>query len=141
VAESVGDQIDHLISKLPASERGKPLFDTEGGWGALPGLRTVHAIIDPDEQASFQMSRHVAKFYWWSWDIPGQAALYAPSTRLITPSANAYVQIVRWTNDGTATVGPGSATGTVWTCTLPAVHWRRQSGIHPRPAAQVNVAP
>jgi polysaccharide biosynthesis protein PslG len=125
VPEKVGDQIDHLTSKLPASERGKPLFDTEGGWGAVPGTKTVNAISDPDQQASFlaryyliQMSKHVAKFYWWSWDISGQAELYNSSAKSITPTANAYVQVVRWTNGGTATVGPCGATGTVWACAL-----------------------
>ena len=125
VPELVGEQIDHLISKLPASELAKPLFDTEGGWGTVPGTKTIDAIADPDQQASFlaryyliQMSRHVAKFYWWSWDISGQAALYNQSTKSITPAANAYVQVVRWTNAGTATVGPCNANGTVWTCNV-----------------------
>jgi polysaccharide biosynthesis protein PslG len=125
VPELVGDQIDHLVAALPASELAKPMFDTEGGWGSVPGSKTVNSITDPDEQASFlaryyliQMSRHVAKFYWWSWDIPGQAALYNASTNAITPAADAYIQVVRWTNGGTASVGPCSATGTVWTCNL-----------------------
>jgi polysaccharide biosynthesis protein PslG len=125
VPELVGSQIDDLTSKLPASELAKPLFDTEGGWGSAPGSKTVDAITDPDQQASFlaryyliQMSRHIAKFFWWSWDIPGQAALYNASTKSISPAASAYVQIVRWTNAGTATVGPCSANGTVWTCNV-----------------------
>jgi hypothetical protein len=125
VPENVGVQIDRLISKLPASAKGKPLFDTEGSWGGPPGQKNVNSITDPDQQASFlaryylvQMGKHVAKFYWWNWDISGEAAFYNASANSLNPAGNAYIQVVRWTNGGTATVGPCSATGTVWTCSL-----------------------
>ena len=125
VPEKVGVQIDHLTSKLPASERGKPLFDTEESWGGPPGQKNINSITDPDQQASFlaryyliQMGKGVAKFYWWNWDISGEAAFYNSSTNSLTPAGNAHVQVVRWTNAGTATVSPCGATGTVWTCAL-----------------------
>jgi len=121
-AEQIADQINQLKSRLPASELGKPLFDTEGNWGYV---NKVNALTDPDHQASFvmryyliQMSKGVAKFYWYTWDISTLGALYDTSTASLTPAGNAYVQVVRWTNGGTATVGPCSANGTVWTCTL-----------------------
>jgi hypothetical protein len=121
-AEQIADQVDQLKARLPASERGKPLFDTEGNWGYVD---RVNALTDPDHQASFlvryyliQMSKGVAKFYWYNWDISNAGAFYDSSTDSLTPAGNAYVQVVRWTNGGAAAVGPCSANETIWTCTL-----------------------
>lgn len=126
-AEKVGDAIDHLTAVLPPSEQGKPVFDSEGSWGSVQDKNhnIVDSITDPDQQASFlaryyliQMWKGVTKFYWWTWNNPGQSAFYNPGTDALTPAGKAYVQLVRWTNGGAATVGPCSANGTVWTCTL-----------------------
>jgi hypothetical protein len=122
-AEQIGVAIDQMVSGLPASARSKPMFDTEGSWG---GVKTKgEAVTDPDQQASFlaryyliQMSKGVAKLYWWNWDISTEAEFYDANTNALTPAASAYIEIVRWTNGGTAIVQPCRANGTVWTCTL-----------------------
>jgi polysaccharide biosynthesis protein PslG len=127
VPEPLGGELDHLISSLPASQKGKPLFDTEGSWGSAVDQNNnlIDAITDPDQQASFlaryyliQMGKQITKFYWWNWDIPSEAGLYDPSSHSLIAAGNAYVQVVRWTNGGTATMSPCSANGTVWTCAL-----------------------
>ena len=122
--EMVADQIDRVnkvISGFPSAQ-GKPLFDTEGDWGP-PGT-----VTDPDQQASYvaryylmQMWKGVAKSYWWNWDISDEGAFYDDSSHSLNPAGNAYVQIVRWTNGGTAMVGPCSTDATVttrWTCAV-----------------------
>ena len=131
LAEAVGDQIDNLTTQLPAADQNKPLFDTEGFWGdkKVNGVRTT-AITDPDQQASFtaryyliQMWKHVAKFYWYNWDIPTESTFYNATTHGISAAAEAYVQIVAWTKVGTASVGPcatNPADSTQWTCAITA---------------------
>jgi hypothetical protein len=127
VAEAVGDAVDQLTAALPPSDQGKPIFNTEGSWGSIrgPNNSRVDSITDPDQQASFlaryyliQMGKQVAKFYWWNWNIPGQSEFYDSSTNSLSAAGNAYVQLVRWTNGGGASVSPCSANGTVWTCSL-----------------------
>jgi hypothetical protein len=132
VAEAVGDEIDHLNSLLPASAKGKPLFDTEGYWGTAKnpdGTRTT-GITDPDQQASFvaryyliQMWKQVAKFYWWNWDIALETAFYNSTNHLLTAPGNAYVRIVQWTDGGASKIGPcatNPSVATQWTCTITA---------------------
>jgi hypothetical protein len=127
VAEKVGSGIDLLVSKLPQSEQGKPLFDTEGSWGTWHDANNqkVDAISDPDQQQSFlaryyliQMSHKISRLYWWIWDTPGFAAMYDSNTNTLTATGNAHIQMVRWTLGGTATVSGCTASGTIWTCTL-----------------------
>lgn len=127
MAEAVGDAVDQLTAALPPSDQGKPIFNTEGSWGSIrgPNNSRVDSITDPDQQASFlaryyliQMGKQVAKFYWWNWNIPGQSEFYDSSTNSLSAAGNAYVQLVRWTNGGGASVSPCSANGTVWTCSL-----------------------
>ena len=63
----------------------------------------------------------MAKSYWWNWDISDEGAFYDDSSHSLNPAGNAYVQIVRWTNGGTAMVGPCSTDATVttrWTCAV-----------------------
>jgi len=137
LAEQIADQTDQIAADLPASQLGKPLFDTEGNWGFVrdENGNLASAITDPDEQASFlarfyliQMWKQVAKFSWYSWDYP-LTQLYDPTTGSLTEAGSAYVQIVRWTNGGTAAVGPCSANGTVWTCTLTATNGAQAEAI------------
>jgi hypothetical protein len=127
VAEDVAVEIDHLIAALPPADLGKPIFNTEGSWGSMRGANNsiVDSITDPDQQASFlaryyliQMGKQIAKFYWWNWNIPGQSEFYNSNTKSLSAAGNAYVQLVRWTNGGAATVSPCLANGTQWTCTL-----------------------
>jgi hypothetical protein len=130
LAESVGDQIDHLNSVLPAADQGKPLFDTEGSWGRVKnsdGSFTT-GITDPDQQASFvvryyliQMWKKVAKFYWWNWDIGQESALYDPKSNLLTAPGNAFARTAQWTNGGASTVSPcgtNPSVTTQWTCQI-----------------------
>ncbi|MGA8153370.1 MAG: hypothetical protein WB952_20635 [Terriglobales bacterium] len=131
LAEAVADQIDNLRAQLPASDQNKPLFNTEGFWGdkKINGIR-ITAITDPDQQASFtaryyliQMWKQVAKFYWYNWDIPSETTFYNSTTGGISTAAEAYAQIVKWTNQGTAAVGPcatNPSVSTQWKCTITA---------------------
>jgi len=127
VAEDVAGEIDQLTAALPPSDQGKPIFNTEGSWGSMrvANNNIVDSITDPDQQASFlaryyliQMGKQVAKFYWWNWNISGQGEFYNSSTKSLSTAGNAYMQLVRWTTGGTASVSPCSANGTVWTCAL-----------------------
>jgi hypothetical protein len=129
VAERIGELVDNLtaaIAGLPTSPvdfQTYPLFDTEGSWGASGGQDN---ITDPDQQAAFvaryyllQMSRPVAKLYWYGWDFDNSSgALYDSSTKSLTAAGIAYQQIVGWTSAGKAVVGPCAQTSTQWTCTI-----------------------
>jgi polysaccharide biosynthesis protein PslG len=138
IAENVGTGIDDVTSMLPVSEQGKPLFDTEGSWGDILGSKgeNISTITDPDQQASFlarfyllQLWKKVAKVYWWNWDIEDEADLFDTTTNLLTTTGDVYIQVAKWTNAGAATVGPCSATGTVWTCTVVASDGANQEAI------------
>lgn len=129
VAERIGELVDGVtaaIADLPTSPinfQTYPLFDTEGSWGASSRQDN---ITDPDQQAAFvaryyllQMSRPVAKFYWYGWDFDNTSgAFYNSSTNALTPAGIAYQQVVGWTGAGQAAVGPCAQTSTQWTCTI-----------------------
>jgi hypothetical protein len=130
VAEMVADQVDKITASLPASQKAKPLFDTEGSWGYVRDNNNnlVSAITDPDEQVAFvarfyllQMGKQVGKFYWYSWNYP-LAPFYDANTSSLTGAGKAYLQIVAWTDGGANSVGSCSANGTVWTCPLTATN-------------------
>ena len=130
VAERVQFQIEHLTSLLPPAAQGKPLFDTEGAWGAPKNAngKKVNAITDADQQQSFlaryylmQMWKGVAKFYWWNWDLANMSSFYDAGTHSLNQAGVAYTQIVRWTNGGSAKVESCSTNPSVpsqWTCII-----------------------
>ena len=101
-------------------QQNKPLFNTEGSWGAVNG---APAITDPQQQAAFaaryyllQMGAGVTKLYWYGWDFKDSGSFYDSSTQALNPAGVAYKQIVKWTT--AATVKPCTQNGTQWSCTI-----------------------
>jgi hypothetical protein len=101
-------------------QQSKPLFDTEGSWGAV---NDAPAITDPQQQAAFaaryyllQMGGGVAKLYWYGWDFTDSGEFFDPTTQSLTPAGVAYQQIVKWTTGGT--VQQCVPNGTQWSCTI-----------------------
>ena len=128
-AEKVGGVVDHVIKSIanlptsPIDFRAYPLFNTEGSWGSADGKQPT--ITDEDQQAAFvaryylvQMSRPVAKFYWYGWDFDSSGSFYRSATNSLTAAGVAYQQIVGWTSGGQATVGPCAQSSTQWTCAI-----------------------
>jgi hypothetical protein len=116
-AEDIGTRIDNLrVAATTYGQSNKPVFDTEGSWGAFSKM------TDADAEAAFtarhyliQIAKQVNRFYYFGWDMHGTGDLYNYTTGKITLAGTAYKQIHQWTV-GAVPVGPCAATGTVWTC-------------------------
>jgi len=104
----------------------KPKWDTEASWGNIYAT----GFTDQDLQAGFvarfyllHVSANVQRLYWYSWNNyhtgllwQADAANPSGSGTLLKPGI-AYEQVKNWLV-GASLVGPCTATGTVWTCTL-----------------------
>jgi hypothetical protein len=123
VPEDVVGIVQSMQTVMTNNGQGsKPLFDTEGSWGAV---NKTPAITDPQQQAAFaaryyllQMGAGVAKLYWYGWDFKDSGEFFDTSTQSLNPAGVAYQQIVKWTTG--ATVEPCTQNGSVWSCNITA---------------------
>jgi hypothetical protein len=121
IPEDVINLVGNVRSVVSSAGQGsKPLFDTEGSWGAHNG---TSSITDPDQQVAFtgryyllQIGAGVAKFYWYGWDFPNTGDFFNLNTASLTSAGVAYQQIVTWTSG--ATVEACVQNSTQWTCTI-----------------------
>lgn len=122
VPEDVSGIVTNMLTVMTNDGQGnKPLFDTEGSWGAV---NDAPAITDPQQQAAFaaryyllQMGGGVAKLYWYGWDFKDSGEFFDPDTQSLTPAGVAYQQIVKWTTGGTVQQCINN-NGTQWSCTI-----------------------
>ena len=91
---------------------GKPLWDTEGGWG----YASSGAITDPDLRAAFvardyllHWSMGISRLYWFAWDEPNIGTLWTPGAAP-SEAAIAFQQVYTWMN-GAVLVQPCSVNG------------------------------
>jgi hypothetical protein len=106
---------------------GKPLWDTEAGWGPT----SITGFTDPDMQAAFvarfylmNQSGGVARLYWYQWNAQNtEGTLWVPDRHnpggqgTVLKPGIAYGQIYNWMVGATLT-SPCTANGSVWTCQL-----------------------
>jgi hypothetical protein len=104
--------------------KGKPMFDTEGGWGN-------GNITDPDQQAAWLARWYllqaglssvdnlkVAAWYAWGRGASQTWGTIESDSTALTPAAVAYNQVYNWlVNAGIPQPCAGAPSG-VWTCTL-----------------------
>lgn len=121
IPEHVLTLIGKVKAVIPSGQQSKPLFDTEGSWGGVPG--GANGITDPDQQATFlsryfllQMGAGISKLYWYGWDFTGSGFLYDPNTHSLTLAGYAYNQIVDWTTG--KNVQPCVSNSTQWSCAI-----------------------
>jgi polysaccharide biosynthesis protein PslG len=115
--ERIVNLLSGLRSVLAANgQAGKPLFNTEGGWGRTD----FDGFTDPEQQAAFaaryillQISAGISRFYWYQWENPNSGTLWTGSG--LTAAGVAYQQVENWVA-GATPVGPCAQSGTVWTC-------------------------
>jgi hypothetical protein len=96
--EFVDTLIDTFRTILLQNGVSKPLYDTEGSYGA-------HYFAESDAWKTaflgrlylLQMARGVGQFSWYGWDFSESGQLYSTTMRSITPIGIAYQQIVNWT--------------------------------------------
>jgi hypothetical protein len=119
--EEVTTVVTDLNSVLPASEVGKPWFDTEDSWGKA----SDEGFEDPDRQAAFlardflvQRSLGVDRVYWYRWDATQTfgGALWTSSSG-ITEAGDAWGEVSKWIN-GAILSTACTAKGSVWSCGL-----------------------
>ena len=96
---------------------GKPLWDTEGGWGPNSSLAS------PNDAPGFlarefilQWSNGVSRFYWYAWNNPVYGTLWTTSG--IQPAGVAYGQLYNWMVGATMSSPCTMASDSTWTCTL-----------------------
>ena len=96
------------------SQQNKPVFNTEGGWGAQKSMP------DPDLQASWlaryhilQQSSGLARSYWYSWD--GIVTPLWSKTGGTEAGGATFGEIQNWLVGATLS-SACSSQGTVWTC-------------------------
>jgi hypothetical protein len=104
---------------------GKPMWDTEGGWG----YANKGAITDPNLRAAFvardyllHWSMGISRFYWYSWDDPNIGTLFTPGTPQ-SQAAIAYQQVYNWIHGAVLTQpcsdnGAASPYSAIYTCEL-----------------------
>jgi polysaccharide biosynthesis protein PslG len=97
---------------------GKPLWDTEGGWGLDTTL--TNPDLGPGYMAKeylLQASSGVARAYWYEWNSPTWGTLWT-TTGGIQPSGVAYGELYKWIEGATMNNSCVMATNSTWTCTL-----------------------
>jgi hypothetical protein len=104
---------------------GKPMWDTEGGWG----YASKGAITDPNLRAAFvardyllQWSMGISRLYWYAWDDPNIGTLWAPGAPP-SQAAIAYQQVLTWMNGAVlvqacSNNGATSPYNAIYTCEL-----------------------
>lgn len=123
VTTSATSTIRAVMSKYGLA--GKPLWDTEGGWGYV----SSGAITDPNLRAAYvardyllHWSMRISRLYWYAWDQPNIGTLWTPGDPPSEP-AIAYAQVYRWMNGATMAQpcsinGAASPYHAVYTCDL-----------------------
>jgi hypothetical protein len=114
-AEQVASDLADLQSTLAsANQSSKPIFSTEGGYGAK------QTITDPDQEASWisrylmvQQSAGIVRSYWYAWDA-ATTPFWTPSQGTII-GGTTYGEVINWLVGATLS-SPCAASGTVWQC-------------------------
>jgi hypothetical protein len=118
---SIIDQVDRFRRVLDENGMaGKPLWDTEGGWGN-------GSITDPDLQAAFvarwlllQWSQGVARTYWYEWGVNPKGintwgVLWTPAGG-VNPGGVAYGEVYKWMVGATLSRRCAEGSHDTWTC-------------------------
>jgi hypothetical protein len=97
-----------------ANQQQKPLFSTEGGFGAKA------AVSDPDQEAAWiaryvilMQSIGIARSYWYAWDAA--TTPFWSSSNGTEAGGTTYSEMTKWLVGATLS-SPCVATGTVWQC-------------------------
>jgi len=96
---------------------GKPIWDTEGGWGLDSSL--VSSSNGPGFLAReflLQWSTGISGFYWYAWNNETWGTLWTTSG--IQPAGVAYGQVYNWIQGATISSPCTKAPDSTWTCTL-----------------------
>lgn len=112
--ESLGWAFKNLKGYLSDTDREKPLWITEGGWGRNSNLP------DPPAQVGFiarwrtvLLSNGVARSYWYGYDFPESGTLWNKDGKL-TAAGVADQQLQKWFIG--QTFGGCATESTVWSC-------------------------
>jgi len=114
---SIQTQVSTLRAAMDAGGMaGKPLWNTEGGWG-----RNTQ-IPNPDDQIAFITRWYilnavtgVQRAYWYQWDNENWGTLWT-STGGATAAATAYAELHQWLTG--STLQPCQVAAAVWSCNL-----------------------
>jgi polysaccharide biosynthesis protein PslG len=117
--EEVNGIITAVKSAMSAhGQAGKPLWDTEGGWGenvTTPSVSNQAAFLA--RHYLLQWSGGVSRFSWYAWDNASWGELWSSGSG-INAAGTAYAQVYDWMV-GASMEGPCAVvSGTVWSCTL-----------------------
>lgn len=117
VPEDLARDVPAYIAVLNSTDRAKPLWSDENGWGD-----NSH-VPDLDIRASWVpryyllgWSTGLQEMYWYAYDAVSNGTLWAPDTGL-QPAGEAWQSTYNWVVGSTLNK-PCSANGTVWTCDL-----------------------
>jgi hypothetical protein len=126
--------IDGVRSNMATyGQAGKPLWDTEVGWGVTSGSCFFHSNLQAAFVAQLYMlhwSAGVDRVFWYQYNNQQAGTLWRPNPdpkhrndrgTLLRPGI-AYREVYKWMV-GAIMDGPCSVSGTTWTC-----HFKRSSG-------------
>jgi hypothetical protein len=105
----------NLKSYLSETDRQKPLWITEGGWGRNTNL--PEAALQVGFIARWRtilLNSGVARSYWYGYDFADSGTLWNNETRELTPAGVADQQLQKWL-DGQS-FGGCTTESTVWSC-------------------------
>ena len=107
----------NLKGYLSGTDRRKPLWITEGGWGRKSNLP------DPALQVGFiarwrtvLLSNGVARSYWYGYDFPESGTLWSKDSGTLTPAGVADQQLQKWFVG--QTFGGCTTESTIWSCVV-----------------------
>jgi hypothetical protein len=95
---------------------GKPIIDSEGGWGQdtdLPNSADQVAFVGRAWLTEWQTG--VPRKYWYAWDVSTWGTLMDKSTSTLTPAGTAYIQVYNWMIGATET-SACAVSNNVYTC-------------------------
>jgi len=115
--ERLGWAFKNLKGYLSATDKKKPLWISEGGWGL------DRKYPDPALQVGFiarwrtiLLSNGVARSYWYGYDFPGSGTLWNKESGKLTAAGVAEQQLQKWFVG--QTFGGCTTEKTVWACTV-----------------------
>lgn len=116
------EEVLYLISRVKATMAsngiaGKPIWDTEGGWGldsSLAGPNNGPGFLA--RELLLQWSNGISRVYWYAWNNASWGTLW--KTDGIQPSGVAYGQVYSWIEGATIDSPCTMASDSTWTCTF-----------------------
>jgi hypothetical protein len=116
--ESYDSNISKFVSNLSATDKAKPFWVTEGGWGKNGNVSTNGQSGFIARWYALLLRHGISRGFWYQYDNQSHGTLYSFKTKQLTPAGVAMQVAGLWMVG--QTFGGCTTANTVWVCQLGA---------------------